>query len=66
MMKGYAMMPALAVGLSTEIHAATAATPIEPLSRDYREPWDCMKSSQASCESMETLCKALGAAWSKE
>ena len=120
MTKGHAMMLALAVGLSTEIHAATAATPIEPLCRDYRElterrpmvdrqqvallpkfqmleevcltegkapalskyactlpaktfrgsccagPWDCMKSSQASCESMETLCKGLGAAWSKE
>ena len=29
-------------------------------------PWDCLQSSQASCDSMETLCRGLGAAWSKE
>jgi hypothetical protein len=29
-------------------------------------PWDCVKSAQASCESMEQLCRSLGAAWSKE
>jgi hypothetical protein len=29
-------------------------------------PWDCLNSSQASCDSMESLCKGLGAAWSKE
>ena len=110
MTRRHAILFALAVGLSTEIHAAaTVVTPIEPLCRDYREfterrpmvdrqqvallpkfqtleevcltegkapvlfqicvhasfedvqgsccagPWDCMKSSQASCESMEGL-----------
>ena len=122
MTRTYAVMLVLAVGLSTEIHAAsTAATPLEPLCRDYRElterrpmvdpqqvallpkfqmleevcltekeesptlskyactlssktftgsccagPWDCLKSARASCESMESLCTGLGAAWSKE
>ena len=29
-------------------------------------PWDCLKSAQSSCESAETLCRGLGATWSKE
>ena len=29
-------------------------------------PWDCLKSSQGSCDSMEKLCKSLGAGWAKE
>lgn len=28
--------------------------------------WNCFASNQASCDSMERLCKGLGAAWSKE
>ena len=30
------------------------------------DAWDCLKSSQSSCESTEALCRGLGATWSKE
>jgi hypothetical protein len=29
-------------------------------------PWDCLKSAQASCESVEALCRGLGASWAKD
>ena len=29
-------------------------------------PWDCLKSTQASCESAEALCRSLGASWAMD
>ena len=53
---------------SPQLSSYTCALPSRPPVKGSccTDAWDCLKSSQASCESMEALCRGLGATWSKE